>query len=80
MGELARRLPDATRLIVPGAGHMVPITHPQAGGRGDLRAHLAQSLTSACDEQAEEAVHVGLGRGPRTDEAAGRPRRGAGIW
>lgn len=30
MGELARRLPDAARLIVPEAGHMVPITHPQA--------------------------------------------------
>lgn len=29
MGELARRLPQARRLIVPGAGHMVPITHPQ---------------------------------------------------
>lgn len=25
--ELARRLPQATRLVVPGAGHMVPITH-----------------------------------------------------
>ncbi len=27
-GELARRLPQVTRVIVPGAGHMVPITHP----------------------------------------------------
>jgi lipase len=26
--ELARRLPQVTRLVVPGAGHMVPITHP----------------------------------------------------
>ena len=26
--ELERRLPQVTRLIVPGAGHMVPITHP----------------------------------------------------
>ncbi len=25
---LARRLPQVTRLLVPGAGHMVPITHP----------------------------------------------------
>ncbi|MES2967095.1 MAG: alpha/beta hydrolase [Pseudomonadota bacterium] len=28
--ELARRLPRATRLSVPGAGHMVPITHAGA--------------------------------------------------
>jgi lipase len=28
-GELARRLPQVTRLSVPGAGHMVPITHPE---------------------------------------------------
>lgn len=27
-GELARRLPQVTRLVVPGAGHLVPITHP----------------------------------------------------
>ena len=26
--ELARRLPQVTRLVVPGAGHMVPITDP----------------------------------------------------
>lgn len=26
--ELARRLPQVRRLVVPGAGHMVPITHP----------------------------------------------------
>ncbi len=26
---LAARLPDARRLVVPGAGHMVPITHPR---------------------------------------------------
>lgn len=26
--EIARRLPQVTRLVVPGAGHMVPITHP----------------------------------------------------
>lgn len=28
--ELARRLPHVTRLVVPGAGHMVPITHAAA--------------------------------------------------
>jgi pimeloyl-ACP methyl ester carboxylesterase len=39
MGELARRLPDATRLVVPGAGHMVPITHPEAVAAG-IMAHL----------------------------------------
>lgn len=39
MGELVRRLPDATRLVVPGAGHMVPITHPQAVAEAIL-AHL----------------------------------------
>jgi lipase len=26
--ELARRLPQVTRIVVPGAAHMVPITHP----------------------------------------------------
>lgn len=30
MQELARRLPQSERLTVPGAGHMVPITHPGA--------------------------------------------------
>jgi pimeloyl-ACP methyl ester carboxylesterase len=39
MGELARRLPDATRLVVPGAGHMVPITHPGPVAAA-IRAHL----------------------------------------
>jgi len=27
-GELARRLSQVSRVVVPGAGHMVPITHP----------------------------------------------------
>jgi pimeloyl-ACP methyl ester carboxylesterase len=27
---LATRLPDARRTIIPGAGHMVPVTHPDA--------------------------------------------------
>ena len=27
--ELARRLPQVKRLVVPEAGHMVPITHPE---------------------------------------------------
>ncbi len=40
MTELARRLPMATRLAVPGAGHMVPITHPAAVAEG-IAAHLA---------------------------------------
>ena len=31
--ELARRLPQVTRLSVPGAGHMVPITHPEPVAR-----------------------------------------------
>ena len=31
--EFARRLPQVTRLVVPGAGHMVPITHPQPVAR-----------------------------------------------
>jgi pimeloyl-ACP methyl ester carboxylesterase len=39
MDELGRRLPDTTRLVVPGAGHMVPITHPQAVAEAIL-AHL----------------------------------------
>jgi pimeloyl-ACP methyl ester carboxylesterase len=36
---LAARLPKATRLIVPGAGHMVPITHPDVVARA-VQAHL----------------------------------------
>ena len=40
MAELARRLPRAKRLVVPGAGHMVPITHPAAVADG-IAAHLA---------------------------------------
>ena len=28
--ELARRLPQVGRVVVPGAGHMLPITHPFA--------------------------------------------------
>lgn len=42
MAELARRLPRATRLAVPGAGHMVPITHPETVADA-VRAHLDQS-------------------------------------
>jgi lipase len=38
--ELSRRLPKARRLAVPGAGHMVPITHPQIVA-GAIAAHLA---------------------------------------
>lgn len=37
--ELARRLPRARRLVVPGAGHMVPITHT-AEILPEVRAHL----------------------------------------
>lgn len=36
---LAARLPHASRLIVPGAGHMVPITHPDLVARA-VQAHL----------------------------------------
>ena len=36
---LAARLPQATRLVVPGAGHMVPITHPELIAR-TVQAHL----------------------------------------
>lgn len=38
-GVLAVRLPRATRLIVPDAGHMVPITHPDVVARA-VQAHL----------------------------------------
>lgn len=37
--ELERRLPQVTRLVVPGAGHMVPITHP-AEVASAVMAHL----------------------------------------
>jgi len=32
---LARRLPNATNVAVPGAGHMLPLTHP-----AETAAHL----------------------------------------
>lgn len=38
--ELARRMPQVTRLVVPEAGHMVPITHPDAVAAA-VMAHLA---------------------------------------
>ena len=38
--EIARRLPHVTRLVVPGAGHMVPITHPGVVAEA-VMAHLA---------------------------------------
>lgn len=38
--ELARRLPQVTRLVVPCAGHMVPITHPVEVAEA-VMAHLA---------------------------------------
>jgi lipase len=38
-GALAARLPQVTRLIVQGAGHMVPITHPDLVARA-VQAHL----------------------------------------
>ncbi|PZR01106.1 MAG: alpha/beta hydrolase [Cereibacter sphaeroides] len=39
MQELARRLPQSERLTVPGAGHMVAITHPEAVARA-MAGHL----------------------------------------
>lgn len=38
-GALCARLPKVTRLVVPGAGHMVPITHPEVVARA-VQAHL----------------------------------------
>jgi lipase len=37
--ELARRLPQATREVIPGAGHMAPITHAAACA-GPIAVHL----------------------------------------
>jgi pimeloyl-ACP methyl ester carboxylesterase len=37
---LAARLPRARRVVLPGAGHMAPMTHPEAVARV-LSAHLA---------------------------------------
>lgn len=42
MTELARRLPRSERLKVPGAGHMVSITHPSPVAEA-IRSHLAAS-------------------------------------
>ena len=41
-GALCARLAQVTRLVVPGAGHMVPITHPDVVGRAVL-THFASS-------------------------------------
>ena len=38
--ELARRLPQVTRAVVPGAGHMSPLTHP-AEVASLIAAHIA---------------------------------------
>lgn len=38
--ELARRLPQVTRAVVPGAGHMSPLTHP-AEVAALIAAHIA---------------------------------------
>ena len=40
LSALAARLPDARRLAVPGAAHMLPVTHPDAVGRA-VAAHVA---------------------------------------
>jgi lipase len=40
--ELARRLPQVIRLVVPGAGHMVPISHPAVVAEA-VMAHLDRS-------------------------------------
>ncbi len=40
--ELARRLPQVARLVVPGAGHMVPISHPGLVAEA-VMAHLEAS-------------------------------------
>ena len=39
---LAARLPNARRLSVPGAGHMVPITHPDRIA-AEVQAHLGRT-------------------------------------
>lgn len=44
--ELARRLPQVTRTRVPGAGHMVPITHAGACA-APIAAHLGLQPASA---------------------------------
>jgi len=41
-GALAARLPQGRRLVVSGAGHMVPITHPGAVAEA-VQAHLDES-------------------------------------
>jgi pimeloyl-ACP methyl ester carboxylesterase len=40
LDELARRLPQVRRVVVPGAGHMLPMTHTAAVA-GAIAAHLA---------------------------------------
>lgn len=44
--ELARRLPQATRKVIPGAGHMAPVTHPAACAAA-VAAHLGRQPASA---------------------------------
>jgi pimeloyl-ACP methyl ester carboxylesterase len=67
---LAARLPNARRLVVPGAGHMVPITHP-----GIVAAGIAALFAS---EQREEGVDIGLGGGPARDQAGALMAEGRG--
>ena len=40
---LAARVPDARRLVIEGAGHMAPITHPEPVARA-IRAHVERAL------------------------------------
>ncbi|QUJ75532.1 alpha/beta fold hydrolase [Sulfitobacter albidus] len=40
--SLERRLPNVTRVVIEGAGHMVPVTHPSAVA-GPVRALLGRS-------------------------------------
>lgn len=49
---LARRLPDARRVMVSGAGHMVPITHAPQVAR-EIRAMVQETETAPLAQQAE---------------------------
>ncbi|MGQ0563732.1 MAG: alpha/beta fold hydrolase [Gemmobacter sp.] len=55
--ELARRLPQVTRVVVPGAGHMVPITHAAPV------AHAIGRLISALQGR-DEGIDIRCGGAP----------------
>jgi pimeloyl-ACP methyl ester carboxylesterase len=58
-GALAARLPDVRRVTVAGAGHMVPLTHPD-----EVAAAIRETLARSAPQDGQKAVDLGLGGRP----------------